>query len=67
MNGKKKEDFHPHHENAIIMGSDGELVRDVPVSSLNKLVLYTIAQFSLEDSSTKKACSPFWDFSVHHL
>lgn len=62
MDGRKKEDFHPHHKNAIIMGSDGKLVRDVPVSWLNKLVLYTIAQFSLEDSSTKKDSSPFWDF-----
>lgn len=42
MNGKKKEDFYFYYENVIIMGLDGELVRDVLVFLLNKLVFYII-------------------------
>ncbi|KAI5269157.1 Sideroflexin-1 [Manis pentadactyla] len=32
MDGRKKEDFHPHCKNAIIMGSDEKIVRVVLVS-----------------------------------
>lgn len=44
------------------MRSNGKLVGDDPVSSLNKLISYTVAQFSLESSSTKKESSLLGDF-----
>lgn len=58
----RNKDFHAQHKNAIIMRSNGKLVGDDPVSWLNKLILYTIAQFSLESSSTKKDSSLCRDF-----